>query len=79
MDTDYRLLRFIGDQPYPVTWYTIRAMNIKAYATPVVALRAPGPFSFPPHPRPLSLKGRGEHHAPRQAAPLSRVRERGRG
>ncbi len=40
MDTDYRLLRFIGDQPYPVTWYTIRAMNIKPYATPVVALRA---------------------------------------
>ncbi len=40
MDTDYRLLRFIEDQPYPVTWYTIRAMNIKPYATPVAALRA---------------------------------------
>ncbi len=40
MDTDYRLLRFIEAQPYPVTWYTIRAMNIKPYATPVAALRA---------------------------------------
>ncbi len=40
MDTDYRLIRFIEAQPEPVTWYTIRAMNIKPYATPVVALRA---------------------------------------
>ncbi len=40
MDSDYRLLRFIEAQPYPVTWYTIRAMNIEPYATPVAALRA---------------------------------------
>lgn len=40
MNTDYRLIRFIAAQPEPVTWYTIRAMNIKPYATPVAALRA---------------------------------------
>jgi hypothetical protein len=39
-DIDARLLRIIAAQWYPVSWHTLRAVDVQPYPGPAAALRA---------------------------------------